>query len=623
MAFDYSKLLFPYNEVRAYQDLLIQNINASIESHKALIAHAPTGLGKTAASLSTAIKHAIDHDLTVFFLTPRHTQHRLVVDTVKAISAKYNLKIPVVDLVSKQLMCPMPIAKDLNRSDFIEYCKEIREKGKCPYYSNTRKVELSEKATSALNEFLDKPAMHTEEMCDECVSKKLCPYEMALELGKQSKVVVCDYFHLFSDDVRKTFLSKMNKDLEDAIIIVDEAHNLPDRIRGLMTYRLTTNSINGAIRELTQHSYDDEEDIMRTLLRVMESLIDGHEREGLIKKESLINELTRLTGMPIDEIITDLVTAGNAIREEAKKSYTLAIARFLESWNDEASDRLRVIRREGLRGAEFISLTYHCLNPAAHTQPIFDEAHSTIVMSGTLSPLTMYSEVLGLKDAGMLELKSPFPQENRLTLIYPETTTKFSRRGDDEYEKMADKINKMLNNLTVSSAVFFPSYAILNSVYQRFIQKTGKTVFSEQAGLSKEGKQALLDVFRRTQGSVLFAVVSGSFGEGVDLPGNELECIIIVGIPLPVPDLYTKALIDYYQNKFGKGWDYGYVYPALTKVIQSAGRCIRQSSDRGLIVLMDERYAWQNYLKCIPTDWVYKVTKEPETHVKEFFKHQE
>ena len=156
-----------------------------------------------------------------------------------------------------------------------------------------------------------------------------------------------------------------------------------------------------------------------------------------------------------------------------------------------------------------------------------------------------------------------------------------------------------------------------------FLNLLNNPSFSEQPGLSKEGKQALLDVFRRTKGSVLFAVVSGSFGEGVDLPGNELECIIIVGIPLPVPDLYTKALIDYYQNKFGKGWDYGYVYPALTKVIQSAGRCIRQSSDRGLIVLMDERYAWKNYLKCIPTDWVYKVTKEPETHVKEFFKHQD
>ena len=103
----------------------------------------------------------------------------------------------------------------------------------------------------------------------------------------------------------------------------------------------------------------------------------------------------------------------------------------------------------------------------------------------------------------------------------------------------------------------------------------------------------------------------------------ELECIIIVGVPLPPPDLFTKSLINYYEEKFGKGWDYGYTYPALTKVIQSAGRCIRRSNDRGLIVLLDERYAWENYMKCIPPDWIVRITKNPEKFAKEFFKHQE
>jgi len=614
MAFDYSKLYFPYDSVRQYQDLLIQNINASIESRKNLLAHAPTGLGKTVASLAPAIYQAINNDLNVFFLTPRHTQHRLVIDTLREIKDKHGINVPVLDLIGKQHMCPLPVSKELGHSDFTDYCKDMRDNGKCPYYNGTRKVDLTEKAERVLKELVLKSPMHSEDLCAACVDNKLCPYEMALELGKKAKVVVCDYFHLFSDRVRKSFMARMNKDLEDSVLIVDEAHNLPDRVRSLMSFKLSTFGLNASIKELTTYAFEKEADTVRMLLRVLEGLVSRYEREGLVSKNDLVGELESLTSLSYDDILESLMTAGATVREERQKSFTLGIARFLDAWGNDDDDMVRVISRDSKR----IVLSYHCLNPAKYTEPVFTEAHSAIMMSGTLAPTSMYESVLGVPESNIVELKSPFPEENRLTLIVPETTTRYTHRSDEEFERIAVKLESVINSANVSTAVFFPSYALLARVREK-LKLWGRNVVVEQSGLSKEEKNSLLYNFRSNKGSVLLGVVSGNFGEGVDLPGQELECIIIVGVPLPVPDLYTKSLIDYYNDKFGKGWDYAYVYPALTRVIQSAGRCIRQASDKGLIILLDERYAWKNYLKCIPPEWRLKITKEPERLAKEFF----
>lgn len=614
MAFDYKKLYFPYDGVRVYQDLLIQNISATIESQKNLLAHAPTGLGKTAASLSPALYHAIKNDLNIFFLTPRHTQHRLVIDTIREIGEANGLNIPVADLVGKQSTCPLPIAKELNRSDFVDYCKDMRKDGKCPYYKNTKKTELTEKAGEVLKRLVANSPMHSDDLCSACADNKLCPYEMALELAKKSRVVVCDYFHLFSDSVRNTFLAKMNKELDESIIIVDEGHNLPDRVRSLMTHKLTTFTVKAAIKELEQLSYDDEAELVRNVFRAMEGLVSRHDREAHLSKDDFIGTIESFSQFSLDEILESLINAGNAVREDKKKSFTLAVARFLESWAKDEADRVRVINKHDKK----ITVSYYCLNPSQYTEPVFKESYSSVVMSGTLTPTSMYEEVLSMPDSGVVELKSPFPSENRLTLVVPDTTTKYSSRSDQMFERIAKKIEGILSSASVSSAVFFPSYAILRRV-QEYLNLWGRNVVVEEQGLTKQEKHSLLSNFRRTKGSVLLGVVSGNFGEGVDLPGDELECVIIVGIPLPVPDLYTKSLINYYNDKFNKGWDYGYVFPAVTKVIQSAGRCIRQASDKGLIVLLDERYAWQNYLKCIPPEWAVRITKEPEKLTKEFF----
>ena len=151
--------------------------------------------------------------------------------------------------------------------------------------------------------------------------------------------------------------------------------------------------------------------------------------------------------------------------------------------------------------------------------------------------------------------------------------------------------------------------------------KCSKSVFYETPNLSKKEKGDLLERFKeyKDYGAVLLSVISGSFGEGIDLPGDLLKGVVIVGLPLEIPDLETKELIDYYQEKYGKGFDYGYIFPAITKCLQNGGRCIRSETDKGVIIFLDERFAWHNYLRCIPLDMGFKISKLYEDRIMKFF----
>lgn len=613
------ELYFPFLKIRKTQDALIKKVDKVLAKKGNLIVHAPTGLGKTIATLGPAIKHA-KNGLTIFFLTSRHTQHLIAVDTLKAIKEKFGETIVTTDIIGKKWMCAVPGVEKLYSSEFADYCKSVREEDKCEFYLKTRKKGLTPKAKKVLKQLKEISPVHSEKLIKICVEEKLCPYEMATAMAKDSTVIVADYYYIFNPQIRDTFFKKTGKELEKSIVIIDEGHNLPFRLRDLMTQRLSTFILDRAIREAKKFGYQETQSNLEQIKDIIVELANGLENsERITSKDVLVSQIEDF--VDYNQLIKDLLFIADDIRETEKQTYISSVARFLETWLGPETGFVRIVSNKKLK-KPLITLSYRCLDPSLISKDVVDNAYSTIIMSGTLTPMEMYKDILGFEQAEMQEYKSPFPEENKLTMIVPETTTKYTERTPQQFKRIAEICADAVNIIPGNTIIYFPSYSIRDEVDRTFTKLCRKTTFLEMPKMSKKEKREFLEKFKSysKQGAVMLAVVSGSFGEGIDLPGDYLKAAIVTGLPLQVPDLETKALIEYYDEKFGKGWDYGYIFPAMNKAMQNAGRVIRSETDRGTIIFLDERYSWQHYFRCFPQTWDIVITKLYKERIEEFFK---
>jgi len=612
--------LFPFKEIRDGQREFMQDVESSLREGKHLMAHAPTGLGKTAAVISPALEFSLKNNKTVFFLTPKHTQHTIVIDTLKKIHKKFKTSFVAVDIIGKQWTCPHKV-RDLDSREFNEFCRAIKRDERCRYYNSVRRGRLSEKAKQIITRIKREP-MHAEKVAELCSDKGLCPYEICTEIGKDANLIVCDYFHVFSPMVRKAFLSKLNKELDNLILIVDEAHNLPSRVRKLLSNNLTEFSLKRAVREANFLGFETLADDFRDIVRILKNLGEDMAKfdEMKVKKEEFADALVARVGMKYNEFVESVNDLGEEVLNipNRHRSYSKAVGGFLESWAKEDLGYARILRK----GKDTV-LSRTCLDPSLSSMTVFDDSHSSVFMSGTLIPVGMYMDVLGLKPerTELREYVSPFPKENRLLLLVPGVTTKFSERSDYMYRRYAGIISEIATEIPGNLAVFFPSYKVMNSVREN-MNGTRKSILIEMQEMKKDDRIQLcnrLVNLTANGGGILLGVQAGSLSEGVDYANNLLDAVIVVGLPLETPTLEIKSLIEYYDFKFERGWDYGYIYPAMNRALQAAGRCIRSETDRGAIVLMDERFKWQNYRKCFPKDFEFVVSELPAKYVRRFF----
>ena len=621
------EFLFPHDEPRKVQKAFMMQVKEALKSRNSLLVHAPTGIGKTAAALPPALAYALENKKTVFFLTSRHTQHKIAIDTLQKVREKYGISFLVVDMIGKRNMCSIEGVDALGSAEFSLYCKEMRENGKCEHYSNIKeRGKLSFEAQLALKELKDMNVVPVEKLSENCRQHKLCPYEISCMLAKEAAVIIADYNHIINPNIRDSLFKRTGKTMADCIIILDEAHNLPDRCRELLTKSLSTYTMDSAIKETRAMSLNEMADDLvkiRDALSELAAKIPLDKTEAKVAKEEFYDRMEKIASY--EELCGNYKFVAEQVLETKRKSFAGAVAEFMESWTgpDEAFVRF-ITRGFNKAGKTYTELTYRCLDPSLIIKPVAEQCHAMIAMSGTLTPAEMYRDLFGLDAAKtiMAEYSDPFPSENRKNLIVPGTTTKFAARSNKMYEKIAQQAASICNSVPGNSAVFFPSYQILENVYAYFSNACNKTILMEQAGLTKTEKEEMLEKFKqyKDSGAVLLGVSAGSFGEGIDLMGDYLKSVVVVGLPLARPNLETQELISYYDKKYQRGWDYGYTYPALIKVMQNAGRCIRSETDKGVIAFLDERYKWKRYRDCFPKSWDIEVTEEPHKKIEEFFR---
>ena len=616
--------LFPYENVRENQDLLITDFEKAIQNKQILLAHAPTGLGKTASVLSVALQQALNNKKTVFFLTNRHTQHYIAVETLKDIQKKHQVSFSCLDLIGKKWMCSQEIA-GMYGVDFTEFCKHLVEKDECEFYNNVReKKSLTVEAKLLLHELKALGPLHNEELIKSCREKRMCSYEIALAMAKNITILIGDYNYLFNHFIQNTIFNKLDLEMEDVIVIVDEGHNLPGRIVEMLSSKLSSFMIKSSLIEAKKFGYKGLIIWLQELNKIINDLAEfEQEKEKIVSKEIFIDKINAV--VDYNQLINELEQAAEEVRKKQHQSFLGGIANFLLQWKNDDQGFIRYISERQSKYGPQTSLIYACLDPSLVTKEIFSQVDSGIVMSGTLNPTMMYKDVLGIGRSIEKEYSSPFPPENKLSIIIPETTTKYTARNEQMFIKISDRCSQLSALIPGNIAFFFPSYDLRDKI-GRFMNSS-KRFFWEKSEMSKEEKETFINEFKaeKEKGGILLGVAGANFAEGIDLPGDLLQGVVIVGLPLAKPNLITMKIIDYFDKKFGRGWDYGYTFPAMNKCLQSAGRCIRSEKDKGAIIYLDTRFTWQRYYSCLPKEGLIVSNNHNEKNnyeklLKEFFK---
>ncbi|MFW6230736.1 MAG: DEAD/DEAH box helicase family protein [Nanoarchaeota archaeon] len=378
--------LFPYSTIRPIQEEFIETVEEALAEGRHLLAHAPTGLGKTVASLAPALEYALENEKVIFFLTSRHTQHKIAIETLQKIKETKDIEFNVVDFIGKKNMCLVSGAQALSSGEFFEYCRTVSKKDyTCPFYVNTRKTDGKPtlRAEAALETVKN---MDLDSIMEFSNEKKFCPYELSLLLSQKATVIVCDYYYIFNDSIRNMLLNKMEKDISEAIIIVDEAHNLPFRIRDLMTEKTTSNLMKRAAKEAEKYQFGDIAAKMADIAEKVEELgasmaIDD---EARITKQQL-SRIVERTVNGTDVFLEELEDAADTVRENQKMSFMGSFAVFMRSWQGDDDGYARIIaKKEGLTEPNTI-ISYRCLDPSVVSRNIITSSYSTILMSAISS----------------------------------------------------------------------------------------------------------------------------------------------------------------------------------------------------------------------------------------------
>ncbi|MFA6018611.1 MAG: DnaJ domain-containing protein, partial [Patescibacteria group bacterium] len=445
--------LFPHGKVRPGQDAFIKDIRQAIMDNRVLFAHAPTGLGKTAAAIAPCLEYALDNGKIVLFLTPKQSQHQIVVDTLKKIQTVLKRDLRTVDVIGKASMCPMNQGSRCGRGsykDFTTMCRDLQKHKRCKFAMKMDKVS----DLDLMNLFPG--TEHVEEFCQECAANELCPSKTALRLMGMAEVIVCDYSYLFSDIFQRT-LMLAGLSLSDLVVIVDEAHNLPDRIRDMNSGEMTLEDFEYAIEELNENAQEFKEQgsddqardlmdaslLLGTVVQNIEEWIRGIKGEVAVSRFDLVPMVERIISYRYPRSYEDfLASLSIAVSMYAGDGSSAVgdVVNFLRGFNldDQKCYKAIVLTPDGP------ALRFRLIDPGVVSGPILHSLDAAILMSGTLTPTRNYQRQLGVAGSRsyLKEYPSPFPKNQKLVLVDRRMDTKFTSRTPEGYTQLRTAIQE-------------------------------------------------------------------------------------------------------------------------------------------------------------------------------------
>lgn len=576
---------FPFSYYRLGQREMAEKSYLSIKDRTRLFVQAPTGIGKTMGAMFPAVK-ALGEGLVdrIFYLTAKNVTSLIAVENYRKL-AENGLNLRTIVITAKDKVCPLE-----KRNCDPEFCERAKD------YYDRLPVALKELLT---NQFMDRDVVR-----GYADKYNICPFELSLDASLYSDMVIGDYNYLFDPRVR---LQRFFEDIgEDYCFLVDEAHNLVDRSREMFSSMIEKKKVLELKRE-TKASWDDLKKRLETINKLMIAL-----------KKDIFNDERQEAYAALHDIPGNIVTAvrrctvlmefylDHDMEEEYKEKFLelyfdfMFFSKISELYDDCYATFYEVHGNN-------LQVKLMCLDPSKILSKVMDKGRCSILFSATLSPQEYYKNTLGGRRIDRcMSLPSPFPRENLSVAVEGRISTKYRERHSSYYD-IAKLLQDAFDKKTGNYIAFFPSYRYMQDVLQIYKElATDEELLVQKPGMDDSERELFLERFENHGSNTLvaFAVMGGIFGEGIDLAGEKLSGVVIIGTGLPTVCPERELIMNYYNEKNGSGFDYAYTFPGLNRVLQAAGRVIRSEYDKGFVILIDKRFGSYKYRDLFPEWWI-------------------
>lgn len=580
-------LAFPFPDYRNGQRHFAAAVYKSVSEKVNLFAQAPTGIGKTMSTLFPALKALGEGKAAGLFYLTAKTVNRLAAQEAIGMLIAQGMQLHTVTLTAKDKSC-------------------FREEGLCSSEACPYREGYYDRINGAVLDILEHETLMTQEVIARYARKhEVCPFEFSLDTAYACDAVICDYNYIYDPRISLKRLPEERK--RKTVLLVDEAHNLVDRGRSMYSAELTKApflALQRQFKTVNKALSTAAKDVNAFFIALRKSCSEDGEGQWSTYPEELPGLLEAFSIEAESELLSpsSLLPVPGAEAEEGEgllDTY-FTVQNMLRTFK--TYDERYITYAEVRRGDVYLKLFN--LDPSHLLQQMGKSFRSQILFSATLSPLSYYRDMIGAGEEDYsLTVPSPFHKEQWQVSVLPVSTR--YREREASLLPLCDALKGMTARKG-NYLVFFPSYAYLQNVYELFAGKYPEVpALVQSTGMSEPEREGFLASFRPDNPQTLlgFAVLGGIFSEGVDLPGDRLNGVMVVGVGLPQVGLERNLLRSYFQSQGKNGFDYAYVYPGMCKVLQAGGRLIRSESDNGVIVLADDRFLQQPYRHLLPDEW--------------------